>query len=337
VTACADRVHTGPFFEELEVGQRIEGAPALTLTDGHAAVHQAIVADRLRLSLDAGLSADVTGASARLAHPALVWDVAIGQSTLVTRRVIANLFYRGLVFRRAPLIGDTLHTTTEVVALRQNSRTRGRPATGMAVLRVRTVDQARRPVLDFWRCAMLPLEDPEGETGAADDLDAFSAELDAVSLPGAVAAWRLDRYRDVVGGRRFADLSVGATWTVDSGDVVSSDAELARLTLNVAAAHHDVRANGQRLVYGGHTIGIAASQLTRVLPNLVTIVAWHGCDHLAPVLEGDTLTSEIELERCERAPGGAGLIHLRSRVKAHRAGAGEPRQVLDWRLVGVMA
>jgi acyl dehydratase len=337
MTASTDRGdHVGPFFEELQVGQRIERAPALTLTAGHAALHQAIVADRLRLSLDAGLSADVIRAPAPLAHPALVWDVAIGQSTLVTRRVIANLFYRGLVFRRAPVIGDTLHTTTEVVALRQNSRRPGRAATGLAVLRVQTVDQARRPVLDFWRCAMLPLADPDGETGAADDLDAFSAELDPASLDAAIAGWRLDAYRAAVGGRRFEDLAEGDTWTIQGGDVVSSAPELARLTLNVATAHHDATVNGRRLVYGGHTIGIAASQLTRILPDLVTIVAWHGCDHLAPVLEGDTLTSEVELERCQPLPGGAGLVHLRSRVHAHREAEGEPHAVLDWRLVGVM-
>jgi acyl dehydratase len=338
MTSSAQRAgHGGPFFEQLRIGQVVDAAPALTLTPGHAALHQAIVADRLRLSLDSGLSGDVMGASASLAHPALVWDVAIGQSTLITRRVIANLFYRGLVFRRAPVIGDTLHTTTEVVGLRQNSRRPGRPPTGMAVLRVRTVDQAQRPVLDFWRCAMLPLADPKAETGAADDLDAFSAELDPASLEAAVAGWRLDAYRNAVGGRRFADLAEGETWTVEGGDVVSSAPELARLTLNVATAHHDATGNGRRLVYGGHTIGIAASQLTRVLPELVTIVAWHGCDHLAPVLEGDTLVSEIELERCQPLAGGGGLVHLRSRVDAYRDSDGERQAVLDWRLVGVMA
>ncbi|MFZ0088729.1 MAG: acyl dehydratase [Solirubrobacteraceae bacterium] len=326
---------SGPFFDDLEVGHRIDDAPALTLTAGHAAAHQAIVGDRLRLALDASLSFRVTGETAPLAHPALVWDLAIGQSTLVTRRVIANLFYRGLVFRRAPMIGDTLHTTTEVVALRQTTARRGRAATGLAVLRVRTVDHERRPVLDFWRCAMLPLADPDGDSGHADDLDTIPAELDPDTLSVATARWDLHRYREATGGTRFTDLPPATTWSVVGGDVVSSAPELARLTLNVATAHHDAIPAGRRLVYGGHTIGIAASQLTRVLPNLVTIVAWHGCEHLGPVLEGDTLTSEVELERCEPLAGGGGLVHLRSRVHAHREAGTEA--VLDWRLVGVMA
>jgi acyl dehydratase len=324
--AAAERVG-GPFFEDLQVGDLIEDAPALTLTDGHAALHQAIVGDRLRLALDATLAAQVVGAEAPLVHPALVCDVAIGQSTLITRRVIANLFYRGLVLRRFPIIGDTLRTTTEVVALKQNS---SRP-TGLAVLRVRTADQHGHRILDFWRCAMLPLRDPDGETGHVDDLDAIPATLDEQALRAGTAGWDLGAFRAAAPGAHFGELVEGTTWTVEGGDVVSAAPELARLSLNVATAHHDETATGRRLVYGGHTIGIAASQLTRALPNLVTILAWHGCDHLGPVFEGDTLRSDIELERAEPLRAGGGLVHLRSRVEADRG------PVLDWRLVGVMA
>lgn len=328
----------GPFFEDLRVGERIEAAPALTLTEGHAALHQAIVGDRLRLALDATLCRRVVGTPAPLAHPALVCDVAIGQSTLVTQRVIANLFYRGLVLRRSPTIGDTLSTTTDVVALRQNSPRHGRAATGLAVLRVRTVDQEERRVLDFWRCAMLPLRDGELQTGHADDLDAFPAELDAGALHAVTAGWRLDAYRDAMPAPHFADLADGMVWTMEGGDVVSAAPELARLSLNVAMAHHDrgAASAGRRLVYGGHTIGIAAAQATRALPSLLTIAGWHGCDHLAPVYEDDTLHSQIELERREPLPDGGGLVHLRSRVRALRDG-GAQDDVLDWRFVGVMA
>ena len=51
--------------------------------------------------------------------------------------------------------------------------------------------------------------------------------------------------------------------------------ELVRLSLNIAQAHSDAgaTAHGKRLVYGGHTIAIAAAHATRALPNLVTIVA----------------------------------------------------------------
>ena len=118
--------------------------------------------------------------------------------------------------------------------------------------------------------------------------------------------------------------------------MVSSAPELARLTMNLAIIHHDRTASGKRLVYGGHTIGLAAAQLTRALPALVTILGWHDCDHLGPVHEGDTLHSEITVERCEALPGGGGLAHLRSLVRATNM-EGSVSDVLDWRLIGLFA
>src|SRR6202012_2940429 len=174
----------GPYFDELTVGQEFTGAPGVTLTPGLAAAHQAIVGGRLALATDHGLCRQVTGGGP-VASPGLVWDVAIGQSTLVTQHVKANLFYRGLAFHRAPRLGDTLRTSTEVVALKQNRLRKDRPATGLAVLRITTVDQDQRPVLDFWRCAMLPLRDQDRITGHADDLDAVGQPADG--QPGQVA------------------------------------------------------------------------------------------------------------------------------------------------------
>jgi acyl dehydratase len=348
-----------PYFEDLTVGHIERGAPAVTLTDGMAAVHQAIVGDRLALALDTRLARAVLGAPAVLAHPALVWDVAIGQSTLLTGRVIANLFYRGLLLQQMPVIGDTLSTSVEVVALRQTTTRPGRPASGLAALRVRTSDQAGRAVLDFWRCAMLRLRDPDGRTENEDSFEQIPQELDARALRETSAGWRLDAFVDSRGGERerLSRSAPGARWAIDGGDVVSAAPELARLSLNVAAVHHDRHSHreGRRLVYGGHTIGLAAAQASRLLPEIATIVGWHSCEHLAPVHEGDTLYSELELERCEPLAGGGALAHLRSRViaigeeaegggEAGAAGedddvAGEDggRPVLDWRFVAVVA
>ena len=326
----------GPYFDELTVGQVFGGAPSMTLTAGHAAAHQAIVGDRLALPLDAELSLAVTG-QAPLAHPALVWDVAIGQSTVATHHVKANLFYRGLVLRRAPLIGDTLSTSTHVVALRQNSSREGRRPTGLAALRIITTDQHGRPVLDFWRCAMLPLRDPDARTGHAADLDAVGDPPDSDALAAVPAGWRLDRFAERVAGPRFGEITEGSVWEVGGGDVVSSAPELARLTLNVAKAHHDRRAaGGQRLVYGGHTIGVALAQAARALPSIVTVAGWHGCDHLGPVHESDTLHSTVTVERKHALDGHGGLVHLRSKVHATLADE-PPRDVLDWRYVVVLA
>jgi acyl dehydratase len=320
----------GPYFDDLSVGQVFDWAPSATLTAGLAAAHQAIVGDRLRLALDADLCGAVTGTPAALAHPGLVCDVAIGQSTLVTQRVKANLFYRGLTFHRFPVIGDTLYTRTEVVGLRANAVKPGRPPTGMAALRMTTIDQADQLVLDFYRCAMLPTSpDWAGVSERSDDLSAIGAD----AAPPAVDptdAWNGEAFRRRVPGPHFDGAIAGAVHS-STGDVVTSAPELARLTLNIAATHHDSRVGGQRLVYGGHTIGLAFAQANRLLPNLATVLGWQSCDHTGPVREGDTLYSELHVESAEDGSNG-GVLGLRSLVYA----VGDPdRQVLDWRFTAL--
>ena len=323
----------GPYFDQVHTGQVFTGAPSMTLTPGLAAVHQSILGDRLRLPLDAELSAAVTGLPAPLAHPGLVCDVAIGQSTLATQHVKANLFYRGLTFFRFPAIGDTLFTRTEVVGLKKNSAKPGRAPTGLMALRITTIDQADRLILDFYRCAMLPLSagaDPDS-ADHYDDLSKIGADLAAP--PSAAADWNGEVFRERVTGPHF-DAGLAGSVLHSSADVVSSAPELARLTLNIAGVHHDSRLGGRRLVYGGHTIGLALAQASKLLPNLATVLGWQSCDHTAPVYEGDALYSELHIESAEPTDGG-GVLGLRSLVYAFSDPQDEPRQVLDWRFTAL--
>ena len=112
---------------------------------------------------------------------------------------------------------------------------------------------------------------------------------------------------------------------------------LARLTLNLARAHTDANASayGERLVYGGHTVSMASAQITRALPNLVTLVAWRSCDHTAPVFEGDRLSTEFRIEAVQRLARAGGLVDLHVEVNAERPTG--TRKVLDWRVVVLMA
>jgi len=341
VEASQAVVCDGPAFEDFEVGQVYEDAPALTLTEGHAALHQALLGDRLKLALDSELSAAVTGgAGERLAHPNLVCDVAIGQSTGPTPRVLGNLFYRGLVLLRPAFLGDTLRTRTEVVALKQNRPREDGSGSGLVVLRITTTNQRDEPVLDFWRCPMIPTADPEVQTGHADRFDSIPDQLDPDALAAAVPpGWRLDIFRERAGGEHLESLALGSAFVIAGRDTVSAAPELARMTLNVAKAHTDPGASfhGRRLVYGGHTIGVAAAQATRAVPNLVTVLGWRNCDHLAPVFEGDVLSTELTVESIDPLEDGGGLVDLRARVRAERASGGGSNDVLDWSFVGLMA
>ncbi len=316
----------GPHFDDLSVGQIFDSAPSMTITAGIAVAHQAITGDRLRLALDAELSRAVLGKPGQLAHPGLVCDIAVGQSTVVTQRVKANLFYRGLSFHRFPVIGDTLSTRTEVVGLKQNSAKPGRAPTGLAALRMTTVDQAGHLVLDFYRCAMLPCSTAAADTGHSDDLSQIGIGPAPVTDP--TTQWDADAFRRRVPGPHF-DADIAGSVLRSTGDVVSSAPELARMTLNIAATHHDSRVGGQRLVYGGHTIGLALAQASRLLPNLVTVLGWQSCDHSGPVYEGDTLYSDLHVEAADALPGDrGGVLNLRSLVYA--VGDGADRPVLDW-------
>jgi acyl dehydratase len=181
---------------------------------------------------------------------------------------------------------------------------------------------------------MIPLRDPDAETGRQDDFDHIPTEIDLDALTAAMPwGWRLEQFPK--GGA----LEPGAVYDVEVRDTVTSAPELARATLNLAATHTDPAASayGRRLVYGGHTISIAGAQATRALPDLVTILAWRSCDHTGPVFEGDVLRTELHVEAVH--PGaGFRLAELRAIVHATRVdGSGEDDPVLDWRFVGLVA
>ncbi len=327
----------GPFYDDLEVGDILGGAPAVTLSEGLAATHQAILGGRMHLLLNHDLSRAVTGSNSPIAPAALACDVSIGQSTLVTQRAIANLFYRGMILRAFPALGETLHTVTTIIGMRSATPRPGRPPRGLVTMRIHTTGAGGRTILDYTRCAMLPAR-ASPDTAAVGETDPDPPDLSAAGLVAAFQGWNLTSFREHVAGRHFAALERGQVASLAGGDVVTSAPELARLTLNLASVHHDKAATGagQRLVYGGHTIGLAAAQLSRAYPALVSILAWKSCDHLAPVREGDTLHSEITIDDTEALPGGGGLVHFRILTRSVGA-TGTITDVLDWRTIGLFA
>jgi acyl dehydratase len=334
VTATTLLAAGGPFFDDVAVGDTFESA-GLTLSAGEAAVHRSIVGDALALSKDAELCRRVTGTEVPVVQPALVWDVAVGQSSVATQRGLANVFTRGLTMLRPVHVGDTLRTTTSIVALRQSS---SKP-TGLALLRIETRDQHDRPVLRLWRCGMLPLRSAGVRTGHGDDVGAVAGDVDPVAATAHVTTWDLAAFASAVDGPRANDLAIGDRWEVAGGDVVSSAPELARLTGNVASAHHDrtATATGSRLVYGGHTIGVALAQTGRALPSIVAVAGWRECQNTGPVREGDTLFTKVEIESIAPLTAAAALIDLHVVTTTVRHGQPAHAPALDWHCTVVVA
>ena len=327
-----------PFFEDLEVGQVFDSMPAVTITSGLAAAHLATFGDPLALALSAPLARAVTGRDEPLADPALAMSVALGQSTVVTRRVVANLFYRQMRFRPV-FVGDTLSTRVEVLALRENRRREGRAPSGMVLLGVTTRNQDGETVMSCERSPMLPMRS-DAPTGRADDLGEAAdatplADLAALAPPG----WSLGPLGEAAGPHDA--WPVGEERTEELRDTVSSAREYVRLTNNVAMAHRDGRfgQRGARLVYGGHTVGLAQAALVRLCPSVATVLAWRACDHLGPVFEDDAVETTARL-LAEHPLADGRLLEFEVRVRAERAAPeanGRVDDVLRWQPVVLAA
>ena len=318
----------GPYFDDLRIGQRLEPAPAITIGPGEAALYQSICGDPYALALSSPLAGAVSGSPGAMVNPALVLQVAIGQSTVATRRVIANLFYRDVVVRRAVRIGETLTTTVEIRGMRETARKPDRARRGMVLLGMRTTDQLGELISEFERCALIPFRDGDTSFTADDTLvgPAGSPDLDAFAHH-APTMWDL------------APLGPPTLWPIDETrvdplrDTVTMATSLVRLTQNLAAAHRDARLGqgGKRLVYGGHTIGLAQASLHRMIPNAATVIGWHSCDHTNPVFEEDVLSVRATVEQ-SLACGPGRLLGFRVVVDAERE-SGASVAVLDWRPV----
>lgn len=315
----------GPWFEDFEVGQPLDPAPAITIGPGEAAVYQAICGDPLAISLSRPLAEAITGQPGSVVNPALVLQVAIGQSTVATRKVVANLFYRGVRQLRTVRVGETLTTTVTVRGLREASARPDRPPRGLVLLGVQTVDDQGRLVLDFERCALVRRRS-DAPTGHEDDLGGNPEEIDMATFAGAApVGWDLSPLGEP------QEWPTGETRRDPLRDTVTDAPALVRLTQNLAPPHRDASLGqrGKRLVYGGHTVGLAQAGLVRLLPTAATVVGWHLCDHTGPVFEDDVVDVAATLEATEPVANGR-LLAFTVIVRAERSGA-DPVPVLDWR------
>ncbi|MFP6682315.1 MAG: MaoC family dehydratase [Gammaproteobacteria bacterium] len=328
----------GPHFEDFSIGQQFS-APSVTLTEGHAAMYQAITADRMRLPLDHHLSRQVTGNEAPIAHPHLVINVVNGQTTYPSQHVKGNLFYRGLILRKPVYLGDTLSTSTKIVGLKQNKPKPGRAATGMVALEMTTTDQSDDVVMQYWRCPMIACRDPNAVTGHDSDFTAIGTGITpqeaADLLP---TGWDLRPLESEIIGLKPRRLMGGDEVSIVPRDTITSAPELVRLTLNIAYAHTDATKSylKKRLVYGGHTISLALAQVTRAIPTIITVVGWSGCDHTGPVIEEDLIRTGFKVvDKCNTPVGGELLdLHIESFAGREDVDTNKfkEQKVLDWRL-----
>ena len=270
----------GPFYEEFTDGMIVAPLPDVTLTDADNVAYRMIVGDQHLATADRTLHERISGSSGSLAHPGLVVQFSIGQTTNATRRAIANLYYRSVRVLQPVEVGATLQTTTRVLGL-SDARSKGDHHRGKVWLGIETRADGEL-VVTYERCALVAGRTPP--PGHSCD------------IPGPAAPDSLDTFLRLVPGWDLSHLP-HTEWTVgeERADPMRDHIDLApsfaRMIFNQAFVHRDATAavSGQRLVFGGHTQGLAQASLTRLLPGLATVLGWDGCDHLGPVFEGDLL------------------------------------------------
>ena len=314
----------GPYYEDLSVGQVLPRQPSVVIDEGMAALYQSMVGERLPMVMDSAVSEAVTGRPGRLASPALAMHLSIGHSTTLTRRAIANLFYRDLRLLRPVFIGQSLATTVTVAALADSRPRPGRPHRGKALVDIVTTADGE-PAVTYQRAPLLP-QAIDRQPGHDDDLGTVPP-LDLGSYVGLVPA-----HWDFAPLGRGTDWQPGTTVADPARDVVDDALALVRLSNNLAMLHRDAAESPypQRLLYGGHVVGLAQASLSRVLPGVATVVGWHGCDHTGPAFEGDQVSFRHTL--LDVMPAGGGRVFaVQVEGFAHRSD--EPDHILDWTVI----
>jgi acyl dehydratase len=221
---------------------------------------------------------------------------------------------------RPVTVGESLRTETTVLGLAdatpKNGAQRGKVWLGIVT------SAANEPVITYERCALIRSESAE-PLGHASVIPGPSESVALRELYPAVPTWRIDLLPE-------SGWAEGQTRIDPLRDHIDLAAPFARLTFNQAAIHRDATtsANGQRLVYGGHVQGLAQASLTRMLPSLATVLAWDGCDHLAPAAEGDLL--EFHHTLIEELPVGTGRILRLETIGARVEESGQTKDILRW-------
>ena len=312
----------GPYYEDMEKGLIFPAPPAVILDSGLASVYQSIAGEALPLVLDPKLCGEITGSKQRIVSPGLLLHLSIGASTVATKKVIANLFYRNVRILRPVFLGEVLHTTTEVAALQDSRSTGTGTLRGKVLLKITTYANDEK-VLEYYRAPLVRLKGKE-LPGHNDDLGSDSELHLNEYQQSSYEDWKLSSLQ-----KYEQDIPPGVI-NDPLKDVVDQALALVRLTQNVASVHRDVNASPypNRLVYGGHTVALAQASLSRVFTNTATILGWHLCNHTGPVFEEDLLSFQHEvIDKQEYASGN--IIAVRSRVFVHRDNE-EPQEVLEW-------
>ena len=316
------KTNPGRFFEDYRIGEVIRHAVPRTVSGGERALYHALYPARHALYSSDEFARDC-GLPAAPLDDLAAFHLVFGKTVPdVSLNAVANLGYAEGRWLKPVYPGDTLRSESQVIGLKQNSNGKS----GVVWVRTTGTNQDGDAVLDYIRWVMVKKRDE-----AAPAPDTLVPELKpAVAAEDLVIPEGLDfgRYDFTLAGERhrMGDYAVGETIDhVDGVTIEEAEHMLAtRLWQNTAKVHFDAtnRADGKRLIYGGHVISLARALSFNGLANAQMIVGLNAGAHANPCFAGDTVRAWSEvLDTAETTHPGVGAIRLRLVAVKHGAPA----------------
>ena len=302
----------GRFFEDYRIGQVIDHAVPRTVGAGERALYHALYPARGAL-YSSDEFARACGLPASPVDDLIAFHIVFGKSVPdISLNAVANLGYAGGRFLRPVYTGDTLQSRSEVIGLKQNSN----GASGVVYVRTQGRNQRGEVVLEYVRWVMVRKRDLDAPAPATvvPDLPKVVDPQDLV-VPEGLDFTRYD-FAAAGEAHRWEDYAVGERIDhVDGVTIEEAEHMLAtRLWQNTAKVHFDAtfRADGKRLIYGGHVISLARALSFNGLANAQMIAAINAGAHANPCFAGDTVRAWSEvLDRTETPAPGVGALRLR--------------------------
>jgi 2-methylfumaryl-CoA hydratase len=305
------KTNAGRFFEDYVVGDVINHAVPRTLSGGERAMYHALYPARGAL-YSSDEFARACGLPASPIDDLATFHTVFGKTVPdVSLNAVANLGYAEGRWLLPVYPGDTLTSASEVIGVKQNSNGKS----GVVWVRTTGRNQRGEAVLSYVRWVMVRKRgEGDAPKTVIPDLAQSVASADLV-VPDGLTFANYD-FAQAGEAHRLGDYCVGEMIDhVDGVTIEEAEHMLAtRLWQNTAKVHFDAtnRADGKRLIYGGHIISLARALSFNGLANAQMIVALNGGAHANPCFAGDTVRAWSEvLDVAETVAPGVGAIRLR--------------------------
>ncbi|MDB4111354.1 MaoC family dehydratase [Yoonia sp.] len=305
------KTNAGRFFEDYVVGDVITHAVPRTISGGERAMYHALYPARGAL-YSSDEFARASGLPASPIDDLATFHTVFGKTVPdVSLNAVANLGYAEGRWLQPVYPGDTLTSQSEVIGVKQNSNGKS----GVVWVRTTGRNQRSEAVLSYVRWVMVR---KRGQADAPETVIPELAKTVAAAdfvVPNGLTFKDYD-FAQAGETHRLGDYAVGEVIDhVDGVTIEEAEHMLAtRLWQNTAKVHFDAsnRADGKRLIYGGHVISLARALSFNGLANAQMIVALNGGAHANPCFAGDTVRAWSEvLDVAETAAPGVGAIRLR--------------------------